>query len=146
MPLFRFRDAPPQRSLGPWLSVNVPSICSFSKTNQHASSALEFDPDRFIDERLHKYLTPNPFIFLPFNGGPRICLGQQVCPGSFFHASAYLRRLLQCSSHTTKRHSCWFACYNVSLQLLWCRTRIQSPSLLLVGPGQRDQTGKIGSG
>ena len=31
--------------------------------------ALEFDPERFIDERLHKYLTPNPFIFLPFNAG-----------------------------------------------------------------------------
>lgn len=39
---------------------------------------MEFDPDRFLDERLHKYLTPNPFIFLPFNAGPRICLGQQV--------------------------------------------------------------------
>ena len=41
--------------------------------------ALEFDPDRWLDHRLHKYLTPNPFIFLPFNAGPRICLGQQVC-------------------------------------------------------------------
>jgi cytochrome P450 len=40
--------------------------------------ADEFDPDRFLDERLHKYLTPNPFIFVPFNAGPRICLGQQV--------------------------------------------------------------------
>ena len=40
--------------------------------------ALEFDPDRFLDERLQKYLIPNPFIFLPFNAGPRICLGQQV--------------------------------------------------------------------
>jgi len=40
--------------------------------------ALEFDPDRFLDDRLQKYLTPNPFIFLPFNAGPRICLGQQV--------------------------------------------------------------------
>ena len=40
--------------------------------------AMEFDPDRFLDERLQKYLTPNPFIFLPFNAGPRICLGQQV--------------------------------------------------------------------
>ena len=40
--------------------------------------ALEFDPDRFIDQRLHRYLTPNPYIFIPFNAGPRICLGQQV--------------------------------------------------------------------
>jgi Cytochrome P450 len=40
--------------------------------------ALEFDPDRFIDGRLRKYFTANPFIFLPFNAGPRICIGQQV--------------------------------------------------------------------
>ena len=42
------------------------------------SSADEFDPDRFIDDRVKKYLVPNPFIFLPFGAGPRICLGQQV--------------------------------------------------------------------
>ena len=40
--------------------------------------ALVFDPDRFLDERLQKYLIPNPYIFCPFNAGPRICLGQQV--------------------------------------------------------------------
>ena len=40
--------------------------------------AQEFDPDRFLDDRVGKYLVPNPFIFLPFNAGPRICLGQQV--------------------------------------------------------------------
>ena len=39
--------------------------------------ADDFDPERFIDERLGKYLVPNPFIFMPFNAGPRICLGQQ---------------------------------------------------------------------
>ncbi|KAJ7141659.1 cytochrome P450 monooxygenase pc-1 [Mycena crocata] len=54
--------------------------------------ALEFDPERFIDERLHKYLIPNPFIFLPFNGGPRICLGQQF---AYQEASFILIRLLQ---------------------------------------------------
>ncbi|KAI6039223.1 cytochrome P450 [Pisolithus marmoratus] len=36
-----------------------------------------FDPDRFLDER-SKYLTSNPFIFLPFNAGPRICLGREA--------------------------------------------------------------------
>lgn len=46
-------------------------------------AALKFDPDRFLDERVQKYLTPNPFIFLPFNAGPRICLGQQVPPHHF---------------------------------------------------------------
>jgi cytochrome P450 len=43
-----------------------------------SSIALEFDPDRFLDDRAKKYLVHNPFIFIPFNAGPRICLGQQV--------------------------------------------------------------------
>ncbi|PPQ74268.1 hypothetical protein CVT24_001191 [Panaeolus cyanescens] len=54
--------------------------------------ALTFDPNRFLDERLHKYLTPNPFIFCPFNAGPRICLGQQF---AYHEATFYLVRLLQ---------------------------------------------------
>ncbi|CUA73615.1 hypothetical protein RSOLAG22IIIB_10915 [Rhizoctonia solani] len=54
--------------------------------------AEEFDPERWLDERLKKYLTPNPFIFLPFNAGPRICLGQQF---AYNEASYFLSRLLQ---------------------------------------------------
>ncbi|KAF7343938.1 hypothetical protein MVEN_01682500 [Mycena venus] len=54
--------------------------------------ALKFDPDRFLDDRVRKYLTPNPFIFLPFNAGPRICLGQQF---AYNEASFFLVRLLQ---------------------------------------------------
>lgn len=54
--------------------------------------ALEYDPNRFLDERVHKYLTPNPYIFLPFNTGPRICLGQQF---AYNEASYVLVRLLQ---------------------------------------------------
>ncbi|KAF9005761.1 cytochrome P450 monooxygenase pc-3 [Hymenopellis radicata] len=55
-------------------------------------TALEFDPDRFIDDRLKEYLVPNPFIFQPFNAGPRICLGQQF---AYNEASYFLVRLLQ---------------------------------------------------
>ncbi|TFK20380.1 cytochrome P450 monooxygenase pc-3 [Coprinopsis marcescibilis] len=54
--------------------------------------AEEFDPDRWLDERLAKYFTPNPFIFLPFNAGPRICLGQQF---AYHEISFFLIRLLQ---------------------------------------------------
>ncbi|KAI0374100.1 cytochrome P450 [Pilatotrama ljubarskyi] len=54
--------------------------------------ALKFDPDRFLDERVQKYLTPNPFIFVPFNAGPRICLGQQF---AYNEVSFMLVRLLQ---------------------------------------------------
>ncbi|KAA1476745.1 cytochrome P450 [Dentipellis sp. KUC8613] len=57
--------------------------------------ALEFDPDRFLDARLGKYLTPNPFIFVPFNAGPRICLGQQF---AYNEVSFMLTRLLQAFS------------------------------------------------
>ena len=55
-------------------------------------TAEEFDPDRFIDARLKKYLSPRPFIFLPFNAGPRICLGQQF---AYNETSFMLIRLLQ---------------------------------------------------
>ncbi|KAF8628113.1 hypothetical protein AX15_004090 [Amanita polypyramis BW_CC] len=54
--------------------------------------AEEFDPGRFLDHRLREYLTPNPFIFLPFNAGPRICLGQQF---AYNEISFFLIRLLQ---------------------------------------------------
>ncbi|CAE6496722.1 unnamed protein product [Rhizoctonia solani] len=54
--------------------------------------AEEFDPERWLDDRLKTYVTPNPFIFLPFNAGPRICLGQQF---AYNEASCFLSRLLQ---------------------------------------------------
>ncbi|KAI0779781.1 cytochrome P450 monooxygenase pc-2 [Fomes fomentarius] len=58
--------------------------------------ALDFDPDRWLDDRLNKYFTANPFIFLPFNAGPRICLGQQF---AYNEMSFFLIRLLQNFSH-----------------------------------------------
>ncbi|KAJ2930675.1 hypothetical protein H1R20_g6407, partial [Candolleomyces eurysporus] len=54
--------------------------------------ADKFDPDRFLDDRVKTYITPNPFIFLPFNAGPRICLGQQF---AYHETSFFLIRLLQ---------------------------------------------------
>jgi len=54
--------------------------------------AEAFDPDRFLDARVQAHLTPNPFIFLPFNAGPRICLGQQF---AYNEMSFFIIRLLQ---------------------------------------------------
>ncbi|KAG9128415.1 hypothetical protein FRC07_013755 [Ceratobasidium sp. 392] len=54
--------------------------------------AEEFDPERWLDERYKKYVIPNPFIFLPFNAGPRICLGQQF---AYNETSFFITRLLQ---------------------------------------------------
>ncbi|THH18201.1 hypothetical protein EW146_g2752 [Bondarzewia mesenterica] len=62
------------------------------RTDLWGPDAMEFDPDRFLDARVQKYLTTNPFIFLPFNAGPRICLGQQF---AYNEASFFLVRLLQ---------------------------------------------------
>jgi len=58
----------------------------------HTSAAHTFDPDRFLDYRLKKYLAPNPYIFVPFNAGPRICLGQQF---AYNEMEFFLVRLLQ---------------------------------------------------
>ncbi|KAF8060191.1 cytochrome P450 monooxygenase pc-1 [Lyophyllum atratum] len=60
--------------------------------------AEEFDPDRFLDERHKKYLAKNSFIFLPFNAGPRICLGQQF---AYNEMSFMIIRLLQQFSSVT---------------------------------------------
>ncbi|KAK0502046.1 cytochrome P450, partial [Armillaria luteobubalina] len=73
------------------------------RTELWGPDALEFDLDRFLDSRLHRYLTPNPFIFVPFNAGPRICLGHQepliLCKSTskfaYNEASYYFIRLLQ---------------------------------------------------
>ncbi|QRW20721.1 cytochrome P450 family protein [Rhizoctonia solani] len=54
--------------------------------------AETFDPERWLDDRYKKYVLPNPFIFLPFNAGPRICLGQQF---AYNEISFFLTRLLQ---------------------------------------------------
>ncbi|KZP20533.1 cytochrome P450 [Athelia psychrophila] len=79
------------------LYIPAKTTCVYSvfamhrRTDLWGPDALEFDPDRFLDERV-KFLTTNPFIFLPFNAGPRICLGQQF---AYNEVSFMLIRLLQ---------------------------------------------------
>ncbi|TDL19800.1 cytochrome P450 [Rickenella mellea] len=101
---FNVRDTINETTLSPTTEGGKPSyippasIVTYSvflmhrRTDLWGPDALEFDPDRFLDERLHKYLTPNPFIFLPFNAGPRICLGQQF---AYNETSFMLVKLLQ---------------------------------------------------
>ncbi|KAF7969163.1 hypothetical protein HWV62_28216 [Athelia sp. TMB] len=62
------------------------------RTDVWGPDALKFDPDRFLDARQQAYLGRNPFIFLPFNAGPRICLGQQY---AYNQMSFMIIRLLQ---------------------------------------------------
>ncbi|KZP25071.1 cytochrome P450 monooxygenase pc-3 [Athelia psychrophila] len=68
------------------------ALMTHRRTDLWGPDALEFDPDRFLDDRVQKYLTPKPYIFVPFNAGPRICLGQQF---AYNEVSFVLIRLLQ---------------------------------------------------
>ncbi|KZS95288.1 cytochrome P450 [Sistotremastrum niveocremeum HHB9708] len=56
-----------------------------------------YDPTRWLDERL-ELVVKNPFIFIPFHAGPRICLGQQF---ALNQASYFLISLLQQFSSLT---------------------------------------------
>ncbi|KAI0090121.1 cytochrome P450 monooxygenase pc-3 [Irpex rosettiformis] len=73
-------------------SISYSVHCMHRRTDYWGPDAEQFDPDRFIDSRVQKYLTPNPFIFLPFNAGPRICLGQQF---AYNEMSFFLIKLMQ---------------------------------------------------
>ncbi|KAI9066435.1 cytochrome P450 monooxygenase pc-2 [Trametes sanguinea] len=83
---------------GPRVFVPAKTAIAYSVFLMHrrkdywGPDALLFDPDRWLDERLNKYFTANPFIFVPFNAGPRICLGQQF---AYNEMSFFLIRLLQ---------------------------------------------------
>ncbi|KAF8722643.1 hypothetical protein AX14_009726 [Amanita brunnescens Koide BX004] len=61
------------------------------RTDLWGPDALEFDPDRFLNNRVREYLK-NSLIFLPFNAGPRICLGQQF---AYNEMSFMIIKLLQ---------------------------------------------------
>lgn len=58
----------------------------------YGEDAMEFKPERWSEERTRRL----GWSFLPFNGGPRICLGQQF---ALTEASYVLVRLAQVFSH-----------------------------------------------
>ncbi|KAJ7775357.1 cytochrome P450 [Mycena metata] len=90
--LFRSSNGGPPIYVPAGTRIPFSILLMHRRTDLWGPDALKFDPDRFLDERLHKYLTANPFIFLPFNAGARICPGQQF---AYHEASFFLVRLLQ---------------------------------------------------
>jgi hypothetical protein len=73
-------------------SLSYPANAIQFRLTDISLSADEFDPNRFLDSRAAEYLTHNPYIFVPFNAGPRICLGQQF---AYNEMEFFLVRLLQ---------------------------------------------------
>ncbi|KAG8719587.1 hypothetical protein FRC09_010926 [Ceratobasidium sp. 395] len=73
-------------------NVNFSVMHMHRRKDLWGPDAEDFDPERWFGERLDKYVGSNPSIFLPFNTGPRNCLGQQF---AYNIMSFFLVRLLQ---------------------------------------------------
>ncbi|KAG8736136.1 hypothetical protein FRC10_009658 [Ceratobasidium sp. 414] len=76
---------------GPHVQVLYPLIHMQRRADLWGDDAEEFDPDRWLDDRIQMFVA-DPMRFVPFNAGPRICLGQQF---ALNEASFVVTRLLQ---------------------------------------------------
>lgn len=61
---------------GPDVVINYSDMLMHRRKDLWGPDAEEFVPERWTDPERLKSLTRDPFKFLPFNAGPRICLGQ----------------------------------------------------------------------
>lgn len=74
-----FNDATvvPTRQQGPLYFASAGMLCTWSVPSMHKRKDLwgedadKFDPERWIDPARARKVVDNPFMFLPFNGGPR---------------------------------------------------------------------------
>ncbi|KAH7107826.1 cytochrome P450 monooxygenase pc-3 [Auriculariales sp. MPI-PUGE-AT-0066] len=79
-------------------SITYCSLLLQRREDVWGPNALMFDPERWLspegdDEAMrNKVHIANPFAFLPFNAGPRICLGQQF---AYAETSFMLVRMMQ---------------------------------------------------
>lgn len=98
---------------GPEVTLSWWKLLVQTRPDIWGDDAAEFIPERWIDERLQRY-TANPFAHVPFNAGPRICLGQQFaynesvaclppCYAVDLSGSSFLERVLLWSNFS--KHS-----------------------------------------
>ena len=61
---------------GPGVNLRYFDFLLHRRKDLWGPDAEEFSPERWIDPERLKIMTSDPFKFIPFNAGPRICLGQ----------------------------------------------------------------------
>lgn len=77
---------------GPQVGIGYSDMLMHRRHDLWGEDADEFNPERWMDPEGIKSLTSDPFKFIPFNAGPRICLGQ-VC----IRHSISLAFMLECA-------------------------------------------------
>lgn len=70
----------------------VYSALIMQRTVPDIPNRLDWNPRRWVDSTEGKKYTPEPWTYIPFNGGPRICLGQNFALTEIAYA---MTRLLQ---------------------------------------------------
>lgn len=69
-------DGKPIYMPGPNVQIQFSSLLMQRRTDLWGQDALEYKPERWLDPKSLKQISSDPFKFIPFSAGPRICLGQ----------------------------------------------------------------------
>ncbi|KAI0056481.1 cytochrome P450 [Artomyces pyxidatus] len=78
--------------LPPHTQVMMASLLLHKRHDLWGDDADDFKPERWLDEGLNAKINATSFMYCPFYGGPRICLGQEF---ALNEAGYFLVRLLQ---------------------------------------------------
>jgi len=62
--------------LPPRTQVLFSSLLVHRRKDLWGESCEDFDPERWFDQELTSKLATTPFMYFPFHGGPRSCIGQ----------------------------------------------------------------------
>ncbi|KAI9454183.1 cytochrome P450 monooxygenase CYP63 [Russula earlei] len=78
--------------LPPKTQIMMSSLLAHKRPDLWGADVEAFRPDRWFDPALLNKVTQTPFMYSPFYGGPRVCLGQEF---ALNQAGYFIVRLLQ---------------------------------------------------
>ncbi|TFY81270.1 hypothetical protein EWM64_g2744 [Hericium alpestre] len=78
--------------IAPGTQIMYNSLLIQRRPDLWGPDADEFKPERWLDAESIKVVSNNPFMFIPFHAGPRICLGQNF---AYNEMSFFLVRIMQ---------------------------------------------------